>query len=158
MRAGRTTADALQEVLRAEHAAVYGYGVAGARLAGSLRRSAETIWNAHRARRDDLAARLAGMGATPDAADAVYRLPVRVTSVRTAAEAAAALEDDLVIAYTGLAGSADAALRALAARAMQEAMTRAVRWRAHAGLSAGPGSAFPGLPPESLRPKPRPGE
>ncbi|GAA2447486.1 ferritin-like domain-containing protein [Actinomadura vinacea] len=158
----KASVDALQAALRAEHAAVYGYGVVGARLRGSLRDSARTMWHTHRTQRDDLTARLTGLAAEPAAAAAAYRLPLQVTSARTAAQVAAALEDDLVTAYTGLAGSPDVALRVLAARAMQEAMTRAVRWHSLAGRPEMPGSprsaAFPGLPPGALVPKPRPGD
>ncbi|MFI0354114.1 ferritin-like domain-containing protein [Actinomadura sp. 9N407] len=152
--------EALQQALLAEHAAVYGYGIAGARLRGTLRQSARTGWDLHRARRDDLAARLTAMGADPRAAAPAYKLPARITSARSAAKVAAALEDDAVTAYAGLAGSGDAALRTFAARAMQEAMERAVRWRAQAGppAAAGPASAFPGLPDTALSPQPRPGE
>jgi hypothetical protein len=152
--------DALQQALRAEHAAVYGYGIVGALLRGTSRESARTAWDLHRARRDDLTARLNALGADPAAAAPAYRLPARVTSARTAAKVAAALEDDAVTAYTGLAGSGDAALRTFAARAMQEAMERAVRWRGRSGPpeSAGPGSAFPGLPDTELSPRPQPGE
>ncbi|MFB4316663.1 ferritin-like domain-containing protein [Actinomadura sp. 21ATH] len=155
-----TTVDALQRALRSEHAAVYGYGVVGARLRGALRQDARTAWNLHRARRDDLAARITAMGAKPDAAAPAYKLPRAVGSARSAAQVAAALEDDAVTAYAGLAGSGDAALRGFAARAMQEAMERAVRWRARSGppRAAGPASAFPGLPGTALAPEPRPGE
>ncbi|XVQ13315.1 ferritin-like domain-containing protein [Spirillospora sp. CA-255316] len=173
MRVRQASVDALQTALRAEHAAVYGYGVVGARLRGSLRESARTLWNAHRIRRDELTARITALGAVPAAAAPAYRLPVQVTSARGAARVAAALEDDLVISYTGLAGSTDAALRTFAARAMQEAMARAVRWHSLSGRpaerpsaepsagSSAPGpprtSAFPGLPAGALLPRPRPG-
>jgi hypothetical protein len=146
--------DRLQVALRAEHAAVYGYGVVGARLRGALQQRARTLWNAHRAQRNALVARITAMGAEPEAAAAAYTLPVQVTATRTAARVAAALEDDLVTAYAGLAGATDVTLRTLAARAMQEAMTRAVRWRADAGRPASPASAFPGLPSSAVIPKP----
>jgi hypothetical protein len=147
-----SSVDALQEALKAEHAAVYGYGVVGARLLGRLRRSAESHWDAHRQQRDRLMARISQRGARPVAAAPAYRLPVRVTSARTAAELAAALEDDVVTAYAGLAGAPEAALRTLAARAMQEAVARAVRWRNDAGRPRAAGTAFPGLPPSALAP------
>ncbi|MFC6885373.1 MULTISPECIES: ferritin-like domain-containing protein [Actinomadura] len=151
------TVNALQSALRAEHAAVYGYGVLGARLRGVHQQTAKTYWDAHRLRRDDLTSRLAGQGARPDAAAPVYSLPVKPTSARSAAQLAAALENDLVGAYVGLAGASDPALRSFAARAMQEAMTRSARWSAAAGQPAR-SAAFPGLPPEALSPKARPGE
>jgi hypothetical protein len=150
----RASVDALQGALRAEHAAVYGYGVVGARLRGALQRRARTLWNAHRAQRNALAARITALGAEPEAAAAAYTLPARVTSTRSAAQVAATLEDDLVTAYAGLAGSADAALRTLAARAMQEAVTQVVRWQAEAGRPNSHPSAFPGLPSGALAPGP----
>ncbi|MBW8483665.1 ferritin-like domain-containing protein [Actinomadura parmotrematis] len=149
--------DALQAALRAEHAAVYGYGVLGARLRPPLRDTATQLWNAHRSARDALASRITGLGGRPDAAAAAYRLPVRVTSARTAAQLAAALEDDLVTAYTGLAGVPGGALRTLGAKAMQQAIARSVMWRANAGQGPPP-AAFPGLPASALPPRPEPGE
>ncbi|RMI44265.1 DUF4439 domain-containing protein [Actinomadura harenae] len=154
-----TPVSALQEALKAEHAAVYGYGVLGARLRGTTQDTARTIWDDHRAQRDDLISRLAARGVRGVAASPVYRIPVRPTSGRTAAQLAAALERDLVTAYAGLAGVADPALRTVAAREMQQAMTRSVRWQAMAGTgrTTGPSSAFPGLPAASLAPAPEPG-
>ena len=43
---------ALQAALRAEHAAVYGYGVVGGRIGDERRADARTAYDAHRARRD----------------------------------------------------------------------------------------------------------
>ncbi|MQY02858.1 DUF4439 domain-containing protein [Actinomadura macrotermitis] len=150
-------AEALQEALQAEHAAVYGYGVLGARLRDPLRTTARTLWDAHRTARDELAARVGALGARPEAAAPAYRLPVRVDSARSAAQLAAALEDALVTAYAGLAGVPDPRTRQAAAQKMQQAIARAVAWRGHAGAPAA-GPAFPGLPAAALAPRPRPGE
>jgi sugar phosphate isomerase/epimerase len=154
-----TTVSALQEALKAEHAAVYGYGVLGARLRGTAQATARTVWDDHRAQRDELVSRLAARGVRAVAAAPVYRLPVRPTSARTAAQLAAALERDVVTAYGGLAGAPDPALRTMAAREMQQAMARSVRWQAQSGAGrvTGPSSAFPGLPDASLAPAPEPG-
>ncbi|MBA8949579.1 DUF4439 domain-containing protein [Actinomadura namibiensis] len=151
-----TDVPALQEALKAEHAAVYGYGVLGARLRGTHQATARVMWNLHRARRDALAERLTAAGATPEAAAPVYRLPVRPTSGRTAGELAAALEDAVVAALVGAAGAADAGLRSWAARAMQESAGNAAHWRTAIGRPPGAG-AFPGLPAAALAPRPRPG-
>ncbi|WP_019634039.1 DUF4439 domain-containing protein [Actinomadura atramentaria] len=153
---GRGAAE-LGAAVAAEHAAVYGYGVLGARLSGAARETATLVWNAHRAARDALADRLTALGAPVPAAAPVYRLPVRATDARSAARLAALLEDGVAAGYAGLAGAADPALRTLAARAMQEAARRAAHWRARAGESPDPVSAFPGLPSSSLGPKPQPG-
>ncbi|KAB2341913.1 ferritin-like domain-containing protein [Actinomadura rudentiformis] len=150
------TLEALQSALATEHAAVYGYGVVGARLTGGAHEAARTYWNAHRDQRDALMAHLTARQATPAAAAAAYKLPVRVASSRSAAQLAARLEDDLTVAYVGLAGAQDAQLRDQAARAAQEAMARAVRWRTTAGVPASH-AAFPGLPASALSPRPRPG-
>ncbi len=137
---------ALQTALAAEHAAVYGYGVAGAHLSGVMQAAALSGWNDHRAGRDQLAAMLAGRGAVPMAAAAVYQLPFPVTSARAAATFAAALEDGVTSAYLGLVGLAalsDQRLRTFGALAMQNCAVRAAQWR-------GATVAFPGLPPSTI--------
>src|SRR6185295_16208321 len=53
-----TTTRALQSVLAAEHATVYGYGVAGARLTGAARNRALAAYDHHRASRDEVEARI----------------------------------------------------------------------------------------------------
>ncbi|HEX2312526.1 MAG TPA: ferritin-like domain-containing protein [Thermomonospora sp.] len=143
----------LQAALAAEHATVYCYGAAGAGLRGSAQETARIVMNAHRARRDELAETLTRRGARPVAAEAAYRLPVRVTSEETAAELAAVLEERLVAVYLGLVGVDDPELRRYAALAMQEAAGRAAGWREAAG-SAVTSPAFPGLPPSALGPRP----
>ncbi|WP_243723036.1 ferritin-like domain-containing protein [Actinomadura sp. 7K507] len=147
-------AETVQKALAAEHAAVYGYGVLGARLRGSLRQTAKAVWDAHRAQRDALVSLLSG---TPVVAAAAYELPVEVTSARSAARLAAALEDDLVPAYVALAGLSSPDLRAFAADSAQRALARSAGWRSKAGAPA-PEGAFPGLPPAALSPRPEPGE
>lgn len=147
-------AQAVRTALAAEHAAVYGYGVLGARLSGTLRATAKDMWNEHRAQRDELESVLTG---EPVPAAAAYRLPVKVASARSAARLAAALEDDLAAAYVGLAGVPAADLRAFAADSAQRAMARSARWLMKAGAAA-PREAFPGLPSAALSPRPEPGE
>ncbi|TMR06817.1 DUF4439 domain-containing protein [Actinomadura soli] len=150
----KSGAEAVQTALAAEHAAVYGYGVLGARLQGPLRQTAKAVWNAHRAQRDALISLLSG---TPVAAAPVYELPVKVTSARSAAQLAAALEDDLVPAYVGLVGVSSPDLRAFAADGAQRAMARSTAWRSRSG-AAGLGDAFPGLPSTALSPRSESGE
>ena len=71
---------ALQTALAAEHAAVYGYGVAGALLGGADLANAKADWNAHQLARDNLQAMLTRLGATPVAASPAYKLPFTVGS------------------------------------------------------------------------------
>jgi hypothetical protein len=134
---------ALQAALAAEHAAAYGYGVAGAHLSGRRQQHALADWNAHRARRDQLTAMLAAQGAVPVAAAAAYQLPFPVTSPHSAATLAAALEDGVTRAYLGIVALPVEDLRTYGAMAMQDSAVRAARWR-------GATVAFPGLPPGAL--------
>lgn len=132
----------LQRALAAEHRAVYGYGVVGARQSGQARQQSTALWQAHRARRDRLVSLITDRKGKPVAAEASYRLPDGAP-----AQLAAGLEEDLLEAYLGLAGASDGQLRAFAAQAMQEAMTRRVRWS-----RTGPPTPFPGLSGKQLPP------
>ncbi len=135
----RAAVAALQVALAAEHAAVYGYGVAGAMLAGAALAQARADWTAHQVARDTLEAMLTGLGATPVAAGPAYDLPFAVTGAAPAKGLAAALEDGVTRAYLGLVAVNDPALRTFGATAMQVSANRAVSWR-------GSTVAFPGMP------------
>jgi hypothetical protein len=130
---------ALQAALAAEHAAVYGYGVVGAMLAGAALASARADWLAHQVARDNLAAMLARLGATPVAASPAYRLPFAVTGAASAKKLAAALEEGVTSAYLGLVAVNSPALRTFGAQAMQTSANRATAW-------SGTTAAFPGMP------------
>jgi hypothetical protein len=136
---------ALQAALAAEHAAVYGYGIAGAHLGGARRRAATRDWTAHQAARDTLAAMITALGAQPVQAATAYRLPFPVHTRSAAVMLAAYLEDRVAAAYLGLVALPDAGLRVFGARAVRSAALRAVGWRRRS-------LAFPGLE----LPKPRP--
>lgn len=129
---------ALQSALAAEHAAVYGYGVAGAMLAGGQQAAARADWTAHQVARDNLAAILTRLGATPVAASPAYQLPFAVTGAASAARLATALENGVTRAYLGVVAVTDPALRAFGASAMQAAAGRSAAW-------SGSTQAFPGL-------------
>ncbi len=139
MSAGPAVA-ALQAALAAEHAAIYGYGVAGAHLAGQRQAAAQRDWNEHQQARDDLVSLLEARQATPVAAATAYQLPFPVRSARAAVSLAALLEDRVTTAYLGLVGLTDPALRSYGARAVQAAALRAAAWRRQT-------VAFPGLMP-----------
>jgi len=134
-----TKVTALQGALAAEHAAVYGYGVVGAMLAGQDLADARADWNAHQAARDALEAMLIKLGATPVAASPAYALPFAVTSVKSAEQLAVTLENGVTRAYLGLVAVSDPTLRAFAAQAMQAAANRSTAW-------SGATQAFPGMP------------
>ncbi len=130
---------ALQAALAAEHAAVYGYGVAGAMLTGTDRATALTDWRLHQQARDTLRVMIGKLGATPVAASPAYELPFTVQDAGSARRLAAALEEGVTRAYLGLVAVTDPTLRALGALAMQPPANRAAAWR-------GSTIAFPGMP------------
>lgn len=134
-----TGISALQGALAAEHAAVYGYGVAGAMLTGAALAQARAGWTAHQVARDTLEAMLTRLGATPVAASAAYDLPFAVTGPASAKELAAALEKGVTRAYLALVAVNDPALRTFGAKAMQISANRATAW---SGITV----AFPGMP------------
>src|SRR5438105_6474603 len=119
---------ALQAALAAEHAACYGYPVAGAHLAGGRQAAAGRDWTGHSRSRDTLTAMISGLGATPVAAQAFYRLPFRVHDADTAMALAAYLEDGVTRAYLGVVAVEDRRLRNFGALAMQASARRAAYW------------------------------
>ncbi len=133
-----TAVAALQGALAAEHAAIFGYGVAGAHLTGGSLAAARQDWTAHRQARDTLAAMIARRGAVPAATQAFYQLPFKVHDAASATALAASLEDGVTRAYLALVAVTDQQLRYFGALAMQEAARRAAFWR-------GSTQAFPGL-------------
>ncbi len=136
---------ALQDALAAEDAAIFGYGVAGAHLAGSRHAAAEQDWTEHNRARDTLTAMISRLGAVPVTGPAFYRLPFPVQDAASAMALAAYLEDGVTRAYLGLVAVSDPALRDFGALAMQAAAERAAYWR-------GSTQAFPGLPASALLP------
>ncbi|MFE6666972.1 ferritin-like domain-containing protein [Streptomyces sp. NPDC057697] len=132
------TRKAAQAALAAEHAAVYGYGVVGGRVAEGRRAEATAAHHAHRARRDALVRTVRGLGGEPVASQAAYALPFAVPDPAAAVRLAALLEDRVAGVYSDLVRAAEGSLRREAADALREAAVRAVRWR-------GSGVAFPGL-------------
>jgi Domain of unknown function (DUF4439) len=135
---------ALQGVLAAENAAVYGYGLAGAQLSGGQLSVAQQDWTLHRAASAAISAMITQRGAAPAAAPVAYRPPFRVNSAAAAVALTVILEDGLVTAYLGLVALDDRSLRTFGARQMQAAAIRAAGWR-------GSTTAFPGLPASALR-------
>lgn len=129
---------ATQGALAAEHAAVYGYGVLGGRVAGRRRTEASAAYDGHRARRDALMRTVRDLGGAPVAADAAYALPFAVTDASSALRLAAVLEDRVAGVYADLVRATEGPARADAAGALREAAVRAARWR-------GGNVAFPGL-------------
>jgi hypothetical protein len=135
--------EALGKALSAEHAAVYAYGVVGAKTAGPLRRRATAGFDAHRARRDQLRSLISRLGGAPAEPGPIYHLPFEVTTARDAVRLAVLIEERVTAVYLELAADPDTTLRRLAAQAMQECATRAYGWRPTI-------AAFPGMPVERI--------
>ena len=130
---------ALQAALAAEHAAIYGYGVAGALMQGNEQDIAMSYWTLHQDARDTLTEMIAGLGATPVAASAAYDLPFRVNDAVSGRRLAVYLEEGVTRAYLGIVAVSDARFRAFGALAMQGPADRATAW-------SGQTTAFPGMP------------
>jgi hypothetical protein len=137
---------ALQEVLAAEHVAVWGYGVVGAAEGTAADRAATTSQAAHRDLRDQLAELLDSRTVDPAPAEAGYALPFPVVSAHDAATLAVRLEEGVARAWVRLLDQAEEkTTRQLAVTALGAAEVRAVAWRTAAGQTPVT-SAFPGLP------------
>jgi hypothetical protein len=139
-----TALDRLVTLVAAEHAAVYGYGVLGARLDDARRRTAQIAYDSHRARRDQLAAAVRAAGGTAPAPLPAY--DVTVANPRGAVELAVRLEEGLSVRWRDLvAETDDVALRRLAIAGLQETAVRAAQWRKTAGITPVT-VALPGTP------------
>jgi uncharacterized protein DUF4439 len=137
---------ALGDVLAAEHAAVWGYGVVGAALPVDGRAPVAEGEQAHRDSRDRLSELLDGRDADPVPAEAGYQLPFPVLSAVDAAALAVVLEEGVSAAWVALLDSAgEAPVRQLAVDSLGAAEERAVTWRAAAGRTPVT-TALPGLP------------
>jgi hypothetical protein len=131
---------ALQEALAGEQAAVYGYGVVGAHLAGKAQAYAAARLTAHEVRRDQLAALVTAAGAVPAAALPAYQLPFAVTDHSSAAQFGAHLENGVCGVFWDLAAAsaAQADARSLAVESLSDTALAAAHW--------GGATAMPGQP------------
>ena len=125
----------LTALVAAEHAAIHGYGVLGARLDDDRRLQARAAADAHRVRRDLLAAGLRDMGAAVPPPEADYE--VAVTGPEQALALAVRLEEGVGVRWRDLvAGTDDPALRRLGVEGLTETAVRAAQWRQVAGRPA----------------------
>ena len=124
----------LATLLTAEHAAVYGYGVLGARLDDADRRTALAAFDSHRARRDQLVSLLREAGEPPPGPLPAY--DVTATSPQQALALAVRIEDGLAVRWHDLVGGTDERpLRLLALSGLQETAARAAQWRLRARIT-----------------------
>lgn len=124
----------LTALLDASYATVYGYGVLGARLDEKPRELARLAYDGHRARRDQLVARLTEAGGDPEPPAPAY--DVTVASADEALRLAVLLEEGMAVRWRDLiAGTDERPLRELAVAGLQECAVRAAQWRTQAGMS-----------------------
>ncbi|MBB6344688.1 ferritin-like domain-containing protein [Nonomuraea muscovyensis] len=144
----------LGKALAGEHAAVFAYGLIGARTTGALRARATRAFDAHRARRDQLRGFISGRGGKPAEPEASYSLPVVPSTQAEAVRLAVHVETGMTAAYLELAASEDAALRKYAALAMQESVTRSYSFQPSIS------TPLPGMPspPPASSPAPSPAQ
>lgn len=137
-----TPVDALQRTLAGEHAAVYVYGLVGARVSSSqqpdLSQRVREAYAVHRGRRDDLLTMVQAAGADPVAAKVSYELP---NPAHTTAELQAVsldIEQRCAAVYADLVDSASGADRRWALDALEDAAVRGLGF-------GGKAEPFPGL-------------
>jgi hypothetical protein len=134
-----TELEALQAAIAGEHAALYGVGVAGGKLSGARFGAATTLYERHRARRDQLTEMLIESGQTPAAAEPAYDLPQPVTTAATATALILGIERRLTAVYGDLVESAEQdRTRTFAIQALIATSREQLGW-------GGRPSAFPGL-------------
>lgn len=138
-----TVLDALQTALADEHAALYTYGVLGARTsqgaAPVLYDALTTAYRRHRSRRDQLRTMVADAGGDPVAAAAAYALDDPGQGVERIRAAALAVEVDGVETLLALVAQSSGSVRAWA---LTEA-TWSATWQLELG---GEPQTWPGAP------------
>jgi hypothetical protein len=135
---------ALQTCLAAEHAAVYGYGAVGGRLAGTKATDdivdrADQAYEWHRSQRDLLDHRLRDLGSDPIAAEPAYALPITPETVGQCERLARYVENRCSAAYAYAVGLAAPDRRGLLVANLGQSALLAAEWGARL-------TAFPGRP------------
>ncbi|TJZ81096.1 DUF4439 domain-containing protein [Rhodococcus oryzae] len=137
---------ALSDALRAEHAAVYAYGLIAAFSNPARIGDITTDAAAHRARRDATIDALTAAGVRAPAADSGYTMPFPVVDPISAIQLAAAVEADTAVAWRSVIERAESEhTRQAAVDALTETALRTANWRAILG-TAPPTVPFPGQP------------
>jgi hypothetical protein len=131
---------ALQAALAAEHATIYGYGVAGAVLRGSDRDYAIRALDAHMLLRDRMIRLITDLHGKPVAAQPAYQLPTPVSDDSSAYALAAHLEEGGAGSLWDLVAASPPGgrLRSLAIGWLAEAAVRAAHWGARQALPGQP--------------------
>jgi len=135
--------EALQATLADEHAAVYTYGVLGARTSQAsspaLFLALDTAYRRHRSRRDQLRLFVVDAGGLPVAAEPAYELGGRLLQPNAIGSAARAVEEASTVTLAGLVAQS-------AGRVREWALTEVI-WSATWGLElGGDPQTWPGAP------------
>ncbi|HLN79138.1 MAG TPA: ferritin-like domain-containing protein [Nocardioidaceae bacterium] len=137
-----TPLQALQHTLAGEHAAVYVYGVIGARVSVSqqpdLWQRVGEAYDLHRDRRDNLTAMVRAAGADPVAAEVSYELPNEARTPGQLQQAALETEQRCAAVYADMVGSTSGANRQWALDALEDASVRLLGF-------GGQAEPFPGV-------------
>ncbi|MCY7401422.1 MAG: ferritin-like domain-containing protein [Nocardioides sp.] len=138
-----TVLDALQSTLAGEHAALYTYGVLGARTSQTasptLHATLDIAYRRHRARRDQLRLMVEDAGATPVPAEPAYELDGRLLQPPAIEAAAWGIEEAGTLVLMALVARSAATVR-------EWALTEAI-WSAGWSLElGGTPQTWPGAP------------
>jgi len=137
-----TPVESLQKTLAAEHAAVFLYGVLGARTSGSrqptLFRALNTAFDDHRDQRDALTVLISAKGVDPVAALVDYRLPGPVATPDQVTAVARTVETRTTRTYGELVAHTSGADRHWAVASLDRSALRGLRFGVRPGN-------FPGL-------------
>ena len=131
------TVSALSGLLTGEHAAVFAYGLVTARAPRGRAERARTLWQAHRARRDELETRLSAAGVEVPASEPAYDAGQPPTTADQVVALAAKVED-------GLAAVAFAAVTATSGTTRAEVALDLVRAARRSASWTGGSTALPG--------------
>jgi hypothetical protein len=138
-----TPEERLTDALRAEHAAIYGYGLVGAHLDAGTVGLAFVAEAGHRSRRDALVIRLAALGRTPPPAEPAYAPPAPVTDQAGALRLAVTIEEATAAVWRLALPDTTGDDRKLALGALSDCAVSATRARRAAGITP-PTVPFPG--------------
>lgn len=139
-------AQATQDALGAEHAALWVYGLVSAFLPADFADALREGSNTHRARRDATELLLSGAGQEPRSAEAAYVPPKPVTDQASAIAVLVVAETDVTVAWRAvLERTDDKTLRAAGLAGLTDAAVRATRWRRASGQTPAT-PPLPGIP------------
>lgn len=142
-----TDVDVLQELVRAAHAVVWGYGVAAGQADTERREALAETREVHVRGRSVLEESVRALGDTPAAPAAAYRIGVPAETPEDALHLAVALEDGWAVhCRRAVERLEDAALRVDVAQRLVAAARRATEWRIALG-DPQPAVVLPGAEP-----------